>query len=316
MRSAPPVGPARQDEFVAADGVVSDEQGTLALPGVPAPLLRATPSRLAAFVDCPRRYRMTYLDRPPPPRGPAWAHHSLGAAVHLALARVWNEPLRRRNSLVAGNLLDAAWQQDGFRDDAQSVRWRGRARAWVERCVGGWDSTAEPAGIERTVAAKTAVLALSGRIDRLDDRHGELVVVDYKTGRHDPTPEDARSSSALALYAYAVSSTLRRPCRSVELHGVRTGAVAAYRHTDESLARQVRRADNVGIDILRATATLASGAAVGAAVDAFDDAFPAAPSALCGWCDHRAHCAEGRQASAARAPWAGLGEPAEEDLGR
>ncbi len=57
---------------------------------------------------------------------------------------------------------------------------------------------------------------MSGRIDRLDDRRGadgsgELVVVDYKTGRHVLTTDDARTSLPLALYALAAERVLRRP---------------------------------------------------------------------------------------------------------
>lgn len=263
--------------------------------------MRATPSRLAAFADCPRRYRMAYLDRPAPVRGPAWAHNTLGAAVHLALARLWQLPPARRTPLGAGHLLDAAWQHEGFRDAAQSRAWQDRARGWVERIVAELDTAREPAGVERTVAARTGVLALSGRIDRLDDRDGELVVVDYKTGRHAPDADDARTSPALALYAHAAAATLRRPCHQVELHDLRSGQVAAHRHTEASLARQLARADGLGADIRQATAALAAGGDPEAL-------FPPRPSPACSWCDLRAHCPEGRQASRPRQPWDGLGE--------
>ena len=45
-----------------------------------------TPSKLAAYEDCPRRYRFTYVDRPTPQKGPPWAHNSFGAAVHTGSA--------------------------------------------------------------------------------------------------------------------------------------------------------------------------------------------------------------------------------------
>jgi len=54
--------------------------------GMPQRLYPCTPSRLHAWLDCPRRYRFTYLDRPAPQKGPPWAHNSLGASVHNALA--------------------------------------------------------------------------------------------------------------------------------------------------------------------------------------------------------------------------------------
>src|SRR5258708_22606517 len=78
----------------------------------------------------------------------------------------------------------------------------------VEAYVTGLDPASEPVGVERTVRTRTELIAVSGRIDRLDDRRepggsGDLVVVDYKTGRHVLTVDDARTSLPLALYALA-----------------------------------------------------------------------------------------------------------------
>ena len=39
------------------------------LAGMPRRLYPCTPTRLASWLDCPRRYRMTYLDRPAPHQG-------------------------------------------------------------------------------------------------------------------------------------------------------------------------------------------------------------------------------------------------------
>jgi len=144
---------------------------------------------------------MSYLDRPVPPKGPPWAHNSLGASVHNALAAWWRLPLARRTVEAAGALLDQGWITEGYASDAQSARYRDWARGMVEAYVAGLDPAEEPAGIERTVATRTDVIAVSGRIDRLDERplpdgRTELVVVDYKTGRHVLSVDDARSSLA------------------------------------------------------------------------------------------------------------------------
>jgi RecB family exonuclease len=260
-----------------------------------------TPSKLTAF-DCPRRYRYTYIDRPPPPKGPAWAHNTLGAAVHLALARWFTALVPAHRSTEAGEILvENAWQDEGFRDAEQSSRWRAKATSWVKVYLENVDPRQEPIGIERTVATLTDTLAVSGRVDRIDERDGELVVVDYKTGRTESTEDEARGSLALALYVLATRRTLRLPCRRVELHHLPSGTVVGYDHTEESLARHLARAEATAQDIVSATDTLASGA------DA-DDVFPPAPSALCSWCDFRVSCQEGQAASAEIEPWAGLRE--------
>jgi putative RecB family exonuclease len=266
---------------------------------MPKRLFSCTPSRLASF-DCPRRYRMTYLDRPTPQRGAPWAHNTVGSVVHLALHRWWLLERARRTPDEGARLVERNWQAIGFRDDTQSAQSRGIARQWVEQYLAEQvDADDEPIGVERTVGATAGRLAVSGRVDRIDDRDGELVVVDYKTGRRQLTDDDARGSQALALYVVAARRTLRRVCRRVELHHLPTGQVAAFEHTDESLARQVGRAEQTADDIVAATDTLAAGA------DA-DDVFPPAPGPSCSWCDFRRHCPEGRAASPDLDPWAGL----------
>ena len=137
---------------------------------MPRRLYSCTPTRLSTWLDCPRRYRMTYLDRPAPPKGPPWAHNSLGASVHNALAGWWRLPRRQRDPAAAGRLLTDGWITEGYADQAQSDACLHWAREIVERYTAGLDPAAEPAGVERTVATRTEVIALSGRIDRLDRR--------------------------------------------------------------------------------------------------------------------------------------------------
>jgi RecB family exonuclease len=271
----------------------------LGLEGMPTRLFSCTPSRLTSWLDCPRRYRMTYLDRPQPPKGGAWAHSTVGAVVHLALARWWTLPRRTPESARA--LVDQAWTTEGFRDEVQSERWRGIAGDMVERTAAALDPDDEPVGVERTVATRTERLAVSGRVDRIDLRGDEVVVVDYKTGRWVPDEDDARGSLALALYALGARRTLRRACSTVELHHLPSGRVVSWRHTEESLARHVERAEAIAAEAARAAEGLAEGGD-GEAL------FPPRPSSMCSWCDFRQHCPEGQAASPHRRAWEGLAE--------
>ena len=290
------------------------------LAGMPQRLFACTPSRLTSWVDCPRRYRLTYLDRPRPSAGPPWAHNSFGAGVHNALAGWWRLPRAQRTVAAVGQLLDAGWSAEGFRDSAQSGAWLARGRAMVQRYVATLDPAREPLGVERTIAARTNRLALSGRVDRLDDRDGELVVVDYKTGRRPLTVDDTRGSMALALYAVAAAATLRRRCLRVELHHLPSGEVHAFEHTNESLQRQLRRAEQIADEAAVATAAFRVDASLArlsqadisqersATAPAGTDMFAPRPGSQCGWCDMRAHCPEGAATAPAQLPWAGLGE--------
>jgi RecB family exonuclease len=279
---------------------VAPEQ--LGFEGMPRRLYACTPSRLNTWLDCPRRYRMTYLDRPMPQKGPPWAHNSLGASVHNALAGWWRLSPAERTVGNAGRLLDRGWLTDGYRDDAQSARWRGRARAMVEGYVDNLDPNDEPVGVERTVATRTDRIAVSGRIDRLDRRAGgELVVVDYKTGRRPLTSDDARGSLALALYAVAAARVFHAPCRTVELHHMPSGEVASWEHGDDGLRRHLGRAEQIAEECARSDEAYR-------ADKRGDDIFPAQPGPLCAWCDFARHCPEGRAAAPPNQPWAGLRE--------
>jgi RecB family exonuclease len=289
---------------VVESKVVTVEQ--LGFDGMPRRLYACTPSRLRAWLDCPRRYRMTYLDRPAPSKGAPWAHNSLGASVHNALAGWWRLAVGERTPAAAGTLLERGWLREGYADDAQSELHLRRARVMVQDYAAGLDPTDEPAGVERTVATKTELIAVSGRIDRLDDRRSaerrELVVVDYKTGRYPLTMDDARSSLALALYALAAGRVLRRPCTAVELHHLPTGRVLRWDHTAESLDRQLRRAEDIAGECSAADEKFRADPDSGRG----DEVFPPTPGASCGWCDFRSHCPQGRAASTQRRPWDAL----------
>ena len=191
-----------------------------ALPGMPAPLYAASPSKLLAYLDCPRRYRLQYLDRPAPERRRQRAHTSLGNAVHNALRDWWDLPVPTPDA--GAGLVDRSWIDVGFRDGEQSREWRVRMRGAVTAYLGSVDPGTHPVGIERTVSFVSGDLRLTGRVDRLDERDGELVVVDYKTSRVAPTDDDARTSLPLALYAAAVWKMFRRRTLRVELHHVPT----------------------------------------------------------------------------------------------
>ena len=148
------------------------------------------------------------------------------------------------------------------------------------------------------------------------DGSGELVVVDYKTGRHVLTVDDARTSLPLALYALAAERVMRaalpagRAASSADRPGARLGAHAPSRwpgscagpRTSPRSAPQPTsgsgaRRPGGGRQMTRPGLPDAQ----------LDEVFPPRPGSWCGWCDYRAHCPEGSAASEPRQPWDGLG---------
>jgi RecB family exonuclease len=269
---------------------------------MPRRLFRASPSKLLAWVDCPRRYRMQYLDRPAPAARPQRAHTSFGVAVHNALRDWWDLPAEQRTPAAGSELVRSSWIDLGFRDADQSREWRELAQRQVIDYLDEVDPATQPLGIERTVSLKTDVFTLQGRIDRLDDRGAELAVVDYKTSRWEPTDDDARTSLPLALYAAAAWKMFRRKCVRVELHHLPSGAVAAHEHTGDSLKRKIVEAESIAHDARKAEEDYAE-----FGVDS--GRFPANVGPLCQWCDFRAHCPAGQAYGPEKSDWAALEQP-------
>ncbi len=271
--------------------------------GIPPRLFSASPSKLSTWLDCPRAYRMRYLDRPAPPGRPQRAHTSVGLVVHNVLRDFWDLPDQHRTPDEVRELVRTSWIETGFKDAAQSNRWRSKITGEVLDYLRESDRSTQPVGIERTVGLKTPTMALTGRIDRLDDRGGELIVIDYKTSRRPLGPDDARTSLALAFYAQAVTRLFRRECTRVELHHVPTREVIAHDHTPESLQRKSVEAESIGQDLRAAGAAYAESGPE-------SSAFAPRPSALCRWCDYRQHCPEGQAMGPEKLSWAAL-EPEE-----
>jgi RecB family exonuclease len=217
--------------------------------------------------------------------------------VHNALRAFFELPPAQRTADHAGMLVHRYWKSDGFRDAEQARLHKERAQGWVTDYVAGIDPAFEPVGLERWVSTPAGRIVAEGRVDRIDQRGGELVVVDYKTGRHALTVDDARGSQALALYVLAVRRTLRRPCTRVELHHLPTGEVLAWDHTDESLSRQLARAEEAADELQLATDTLAAGGDP-------EVLFPPRTGGYCSWCDFRRQCDQGRQATQDIDSWA------------
>jgi RecB family exonuclease len=260
-------------------------------------LVRVTPARLGTWDDCPRRYRLTYLDRPAPVRSGGRAASTLGAVVHLALRSLFALPPARRTPEAAARLVDRHWNSEGFRDAEQAHHYRERARGWLAEYAEG-AAEVDVVGLEQWVSVAVGGIVAEGRVDRIDRRGDELVVVDYKTGRPS-TAEDARESRALALYALGAERTLRRRCVEVELHHLPSGHVAGWRHDRETLAAHVAAAEQSAAALAVAAEDLAAGADPEAR-------FPARPAPRCGSCDVRRHCPEGRAAAPESEPWAQL----------
>jgi len=106
----------------------------------------------------------------------------------------------------------------------------------TEQYVASVDPHDEPVGIERTVAVKTETLAVSGRVDRIDMRGAEAVVVDYKTGRH-KTDKQLREDIQLSLYQMGAREAWGLPGSAQSYYYVLENEKVPVEHTEDELQR-------------------------------------------------------------------------------
>ncbi len=248
-----------------------------------APPATLTPSKIDRFIACPLAFRYAYIDHLPEPPS---IHQVRGTLVHGALQRLhFDTPAGRRSHQAARVALEHAWAQLGSQDEVASLDLdaKGRdqllseARELLEHYFELEDPDAVcPIGIELDLRVELSGIELRGIIDRLDRREeGDLVVVDYKTGRA-PRPEQSRSRlGGVAFYAFLCEQVLGRRPSEVRLIYLRDRVVIAQSPSDQTMRGLRQRAIAVWQAIERACER---------------DDFRPSPSPLCKTCAFQPRC--------------------------
>jgi putative RecB family exonuclease len=209
-----------------------------------------------------------------------------GTLVHTALeALIWDHPAGQRTQEAASAALERAWRD--LQEDPEFVALElGEADAEFFRddadvLVSNYFKLEDPdsiraVGVELGVETDLAHLRLRGIIDRLDvTDDGELVVVDYKTGRA-PGPQHERGRlTGVHLYALLCEQMLGRRPAEVRLLYLRTPTEIVAVPTAQTVEGQRRR-------------TAAVWQAIERSFDRHD--FRPKASALCDYCSFRAYC--------------------------
>ncbi len=244
-----------------------------------------SPSKLACYKDCPRRYQYRYVDRIA--RSRKTGATVLGVSVHAAFEYLYE----RVRSGAVPNLEEvlaegrAAFAREW--DDEVTHLGAATREDWgrlVEDCVRRYYGAHAPFDEDRTVgvelrvgfpvAAEGGEYRIEGFVDRLAATgDGDFVVHDYKTAASLPPQSKADSDWQLAIYEIAVRAMWPQ-ARTVALkwHYVRHGQTLTSARTREQL------------DALRAD--------ISALISSIkrDHEFAPAPGPLCDWCEYRDLC--------------------------
>lgn len=242
-----------------------------------------SPTRVNAFTDCPLAFRLRTIDRLPEPPSP---HAVKGTLVHAALeGLIWHHPAGQRTPAAAAAELEAAWARSSQGaemaalelTEAEADELRRDAGALVERYFELEDpDQVRAVGVELMLEGEVDGVQLRGIIDRLDlTDDGELVVIDYKTGRAPSARYEQSRLVGVQLYALLCQQVLGKLPVEVRLLHLRDPVVISAVPTEQAIRAQRQR-------------TTAVWRAIERACEHVD--FRPRPSGLCAYCNFQAWC--------------------------
>jgi ATP-dependent helicase/DNAse subunit B len=185
-----------------------------------------------------------------------------------------------------------------------SVMWQQHFQRLCDRLPGMERQLVEVFGTRRVVAVEkqftlsVAGSEVTGKIDRIDEREdGSLLVLDYKTGTIDFTPDHISKGSHFQalLYVLGAEKELRRPVAGMLFYDLKQGELKRGILREESFAKEVKKAVTRGhlLPAIRWESVMGEGTAclerLASAISSGE--FSPTPSAKnCQYCDFVAMC--------------------------
>lgn len=257
---------------------------------VPTPPRRLSPSGAGTFEQCPRRWRLRYVERLPDPPGEAAL---AGSFAHRVLELLMQRDPHERTVEIAKAIARAQWPgveaDPDFRalgfDETGSKHFRWKAWQAIEGLWALEDPKAvDVRATEHDVEADLGGVPFRGIVDRLDEEGDGLVVTDYKSGKAPSARFRRGRLDQVLLYAAAVEqATGEMPVHARLLYlGQRPVGIKVTREEIDSV-----------VDKLAGT-----WAAINTACDT--DEFEPRTGPLCGWCPYVDRCPEGTKEVAKR----------------
>ena len=242
-----------------------------------------SPTKVSSFTDCPLAFRFTTIDKLPEPPSPQKVK---GTLVHGALEGLfWNHPNGTRSRSVAHEELATAWAelQSDPEFSALELSPDETSEFFVDAqvLVDNYFELEDPdrvrtVGVELGLEMNLGDMRLRGIIDRLDlNDDGQLVVVDYKTGRAPSERFERSKLIGVSIYALLCEHLLGRSPVEVRLLHLRDPLAITAVPTEQSMRGQRQRTVAVWTAIERACA---------------HEDFRPRPSALCRFCHFQTLC--------------------------
>jgi putative RecB family exonuclease len=222
-----------------------------------------TPSKVTAFTNCPLAFRFSVIEHRPEPPSP---HAVKGTLVHSALEGLfWRHDAGQRTEAAAQHELALAWAE--LQSDPEYVELGlpvADAEAFLRDAtvlVANYFRLEDPnsvnaIGMELGLELNEGGMRLRGIIDRLDiGPDGELIVIDYKTGRAPSAKYEQARMGGVQTYALLCERILGRAPTEVRLLHLRDPVVLSAVASPQTIRGQQARTNAVWGAIERACAS-------------------------------------------------------------
>ncbi len=213
------------------------------------------------YLTCPLKYKYVHILRVPVLRDQSVVY---GAALHRAV-QAYNTRRLHGQTMSLQELIEvfeAHWVNEGFISrEHEEARLREGRDALAEFHAYA-DPAPPPSFVEKKFRFQVGHDIVTGFLDRVDERNGEVVIIDYKSSSvrdQKEADKEARESDQLNLYALAYRESVGGRTDRAELHfltpaGVVVGrAVKGEKELDKAIDRIRRSAAGIRAGLFQAT---------------------------------------------------------------
>ena len=210
-------------------------------------LLELSSIRVHDYLTCPLKYRYAHELQIPLPSDPRAMY---GIAIHNAIL-IYHQHRLKGYPITAKDVIrvfESSWSSDGFLSRDHEERRLEQGRETLRQFVAREEqSDSAPLQVEQSFKFRQGMNSVSGRWDRIEEKQGGIVIVDFKTAEVDEEKGamqrtmESLDAGQLGLYALAYHETRGIMPARVELHFVdsdtKGSAAVSAAHLEKAHAR-------------------------------------------------------------------------------